>query len=510
MSKSIVNLPPEVLFCLNQLQKANFEAYLVGGCVRDILLNKKPKDFDIATNALPEQIQKIFKNSLYENQFGTVAVKTDSLDETLKIIEITTFRKEGRYSDKRHPDEIKFAKTIEEDLARRDFTINALALEAKSQKSKVKSITQNPKVKNTEYRIIDPFKGKKDLKNKIIRAVGNPNDRFNEDALRLIRAIRFACELSFEIEQETLKAIKRNSKMINYIAKERIRDELIKIIQTENAMKGIILLQETSLLKQIIPELEEGIGMTQNKHHLFTVFEHLIRSLDYAAKRNYSLEVRLASLFHDIGKPKTKQGKGKEATFYNHEIVSTKITHKILERLTFPNEIKDKILKLVRYHGFVYEPGITTDSSIRRLLLKVGKENIGELAQVREADRIGSGCPKATPFRLRHFLFKVEKILKEMSGEAPSLKMLKVNGNDVLKTLKIKPGPKVGIILNILLEEVLDNPKKNNRDYLLKRMEELNKLSNKELDSLNKKAKEKYQSLLEEEEQKIKKKFKVA
>lgn len=516
-SKLIINLPPEVLFCLNELLKANFEAYLVGGCVRDILLNKKPKDFDIATDALPTQIQKIFNNSLYENQFGTVVVKTDSNDEFLKTIEITTFRKEGKYSDKRHPDEVKFAKTIEEDLARRDFTINAMALEIHLPKFLQSKNLGRQEIKNTEYkipntkyRVVDPFDGQRDLKKKLIRAVGNPQKRFEEDALRLIRAIRLACELNFKIEKNTFEAIKKNSNLINCIAKERVRDEFIKIIQTENAMKGIILLEKTGLLKQIIPELEEGIGMNQNKHHIYTLFEHLIRSLDYAAKKQYSLEVRLASLFHDIGKARTKEGKGINATFYNHEIVGTKMLEKILERLKFSNEIKDKVLKLVRYHGFVYEPEITTDSSVRRLLIKVGKENIEELAQVREADRIGSGCPKAIPFRLRHFLFRVEKILKEMSGEEPSLKILKVNGYDVLKTLKIKPGPEVGIILNILLEEVLDNPEKNNRDYLLKRIVELNKLSDKELGTLNKKAKEKYKNLLQEEEQKIKKKYKVA
>lgn len=501
-SKIILDLPKEVIFCLTSLSQNNFEAYLVGGCVRDLLLKRKPKDWDITTNATPDEIQKVFADSLYENQFGTVAVKTNSEDETLKIIEITTFRKEGKYSDKRHPDKITFAKTLEEDLSRRDFTINAIALKIQ----KLKSNSQNEGLK---FEIIDPFKGEKDLKNKLIRAVGVPQKRFQEDALRLMRAIRFACELNFEIEKNTLKAIKENSHLIKYIALERIKDEFIKIIQTENAAQGIILLQKTNLLKFIIPELEEGVGMDQNKHHIYTVFEHLIRSLDYAIKKNYSLEVRLASLLHDIGKPKTKKGKGVNATFYNHEIVSTKLANRILTRLKFPNEIKEKVLKLVRYHGFVYDPKITTDSSVRRLLLKVGKENIKELAQVREADRIGSGCPKAIPFRLRHFLFRVEKILKETSGEQPSLKILKVNGNDVLRVLKIKPGPKVGMILNILLEKVLDDLSFNKKEILEEEIKKLNKLSLKELEKLSKKAKEKYLNLLQEEENKIKKKYNV-
>ncbi len=500
--KFIRTLPSEVIFCLSQLQKNNFQAYLVGGCIRDLLLKRKPKDWDIATDAPPEKIQKIFPSSLYENQFGTVAVKTDSLDETLKIIEITTFRKEGKYKDKRHPEEIKFAKTIKEDLSRRDFTINALAMEIQNLKSK------NQK-ENLKIKIIDPFNGQKDLKNKLIRTVGNPHERFNEDALRLIRAIRFACELDFEIEKETLEAISKNSPLIKYIAFERIRDEFIKIINTFNASKGIRLLKETGLLNFIIPELDKSSGVSQNKHHIYDVFNHLVNSLDYAAKKGYSLEVRLASLFHDIGKPKTKKGEGVNATFYNHEIVSTKIAEKILKRLRFQNEIIEKVLKLIRYHGFVYDPEITTDSSVRRLLLKVGVENIKDLAKVREADRIGSGCPKAVPFRLRHFLFRVEKIQKELVGEQPSLKILKVNGNDVLNILKINPGPKVGMILNILLEEVLDDPLKNNKEWLKNKIQELGKLSGEELKKLSEKAKEKYKNLLQEEEEKIKRKYKV-
>jgi len=503
-----MKIPKEILNIINKLQKADFEAYLVGGCVRDLLLKSpsadKPKDWDITTNARPEEIQKMFPDSIYENQFGTVAVKTKATDPTLKIIEITTFRKEGKYTDKRHPDTITFAKTLEEDLSRRDFTINAMAIEVKSpacagrQKSKVK--------------IIDPFSGQTDLKNRLIRAVGDPNKRLNEDALRLIRAVRFACELSasWRIEQNTLKAIETNSSLLRFIAKERIRDEFIKIINTPNASKGLLLLQETNLLKQFIPEIEKSIGVSQNKHHIYTVWEHLWRSLDYASQKNYSLEVKLASLFHDIGKPITKEGEGKDATFYNHEIVGAKIVRQILTRLKFPGDQADKILLLVRYHGFVYDPEITTDAAIRRLLIKVGKDNISALAQVREADRIGSGCPKAVPFRLRHFLFKIEKIIQQLEGKEPSLKMLKINGNDVMEILKIQPGPKIGFLLNILLEEILDEPEKNKKEYLEKKLKELERLSEKELKKMNGAAKVKYKNILEEGEIKIKQKYRVA
>lgn len=488
-----MQIPLEVSEILEKLYEADFETYIVGGCVRNLLLRRMPKDWDITTNASPEQIEKIFPDSVYENEFGTVAVKTKSENPNLKIIEITTFRKEGKYSDKRHPDEIKFAKTIEEDLSRRDFTINAMAMN----------------LKNTQHDLIDPFNGQKDLQKKLIKTVGNAKERFSEDGLRLMRAIRFACELDFKIEQETLSAIKDNASLLTFISKERIRDELIKIINSPQAAKGILLLQENNLLKQIIPELEKGIGVTQNKHHIYTVWEHLWRSLEYSCKKEYSLEVRMASLFHDIGKPYTKEGDGKDATFYNHEWQGAKITTRILDRLKFPKNKSEKIIKLVRCHGFVYDPEITTDAAIRRLLVKVEKKNIQELAQVREADRIGSGCPKALPFRLRHFLFRVEKVLKELEGQQPSLKILKINGNDIIKTLGIKPGPKIGAILSILLEQVLDDPKKNTKKYLEIEAKKINLLSQNELKKKEKIAQEKYKNLLEENEKEIKKKYYV-
>ena len=488
-----INLPPEVCDVISKLHRANFNAYIVGGCVRDILLHRKPKDWDVTTNAKPEEIIQLFPDSIYENNWGTIRVKTESEDPSLKIIEVTTFRKEGKYTDKRHPDTITFASTLEEDLSRRDFTINAIALD----------------IKNQKYIFIDPFLGKEDIRKKIIRTVGDPDKRFQEDALRLMRAVRFACELNFQIEPRTLQAISRNAHLLRFIAKERIRDEFIKIINTPEAARGILLLQKTNLLHEFIPELEEGIGVTQNKHHIYTVWEHSWRALDYAAKKNYNLAIRLAALFHDIGKPRTKQGEGKESTFYGHEIVGTKMTAAILHRLKFPKQFTDKVIKLVRHHYFVYDPEITTDSSVRRLIMKVGKENIFDLAKLREADRIGSGCPKAVPFRLRHFLFRVEKILQEMSGAQPSLKMLAINGNDVMKILNIPPGPKVGIILNILLGEVLEDLSKNNKEYLQQRIKELGKLPLLELQKFSHKAEKKYRQLLLQEEEKIKKKYHV-
>jgi len=502
-------LPQEVSNIIIKLQNTGFESYIVGGCVRDSLLKKKPNDWDVATAARPEEIQKLFPDSVYENQFGTVLIKTESSDPSLKIIEVTTFRQERKYSDKRHPDEVKFAHTIEEDLKRRDFTVNAIALAFKDKELTHKESKGNYNFPDSSYEIIDPFDGQKDLKSKLIRTAGNPKERFSEDALRLMRAVRFACQLDFQIEEKTLQAITENASLLQYIAQERIRDEFIKIMQTSQAAEGILLLYKTNLLHQFLPELEKGVNITQNKHHIYTVWEHLWRSLDYAAKKNYSLEVRLAALLHDIGKPYVKIGEGENSTFYNHEAKGAYLANKIFSRLHFSNQQSEKILKLIRYHGFVYDPEITTDAAIRRLLKKVGSENITELAQVREADRIGSGCPKAIPFRLRYFLFRIEKVSKQLKGEEPSLKMLALNGNDIIKMLQITPGPQVGTLLNILLEEVLDDPEKNEKKYLEKKAKELNKLSKEDIAALNQKAKQKYENLLEEREEIIKKKYHV-
>jgi len=253
-----------------------------------------------------------------------------------------------------------------------------------------------------KLKIIDPFSGKKDLKDKIIRAVGNPEERFSEDALRMMRAVRFATTLDFKIEEKTTRAIKKNSFWLQAISKERIRDEFLKIIMTERAADGIELLRLLSLLKYIVPELEQGFGVSQNKHHIYGCYQHAILSLKYVAKRNFNKYVRLAALFHDIGKPRVKRGEGSDATFYGHEILGAKMTTQILNRLKFPKKEIEKIAKLVRYHLFYYNPGEVFDSSVRRLVRKVGPENMEELLQVRMADRIGSGCPKAEPYKLRH------------------------------------------------------------------------------------------------------------
>ncbi|MDP2966913.1 MAG: HD domain-containing protein [bacterium] len=488
-----MQVPKEVKLIIEKLEKARrFEAFVVGGCVRDFLRGAEPEDWDVATNAKPEEIQKVFPKSFYENKFLTVTVQTKSKNPKLKEIEITTYRSEAKYSDKRHPDEIKFAKTIGEDLARRDFTVNAVALKISNLKTQIS-------------KIIDPFSGQKDLENKIIRAVGSPEERFSEDALRMMRAARFAVVLGegWQVETNTAKTIKNNAAWIQAISKERIRDELMKIIMSGRAAEGIELLRKLGLLKYIIPELEEGYGILQNKHHIYDCYEHSLKSLDYAARKNFNKCVRMAALLHDVGKPMVKKGEGTDATFYNHEIVGAKITAQILNRLKFSKKDIEKIAKLVRYHLFYYNPEEVGESSVRRLVRQVGPENMEELLQVRMADRIGSGVPKAEPYKLRHLKYIVEKV----SRDPISVKMLKVNGKDVMEILKIQPGPTIGQILDVLLGYVLFDPKKNKKEFLVKEIKKSGKLSKKKLKEIAQKSRKEREKIETKKDEMTKKKY---
>jgi len=491
-----MTIPSQVISVLEKLKAAGFEAYPVGGCARDFLLGREPKDWDIATNAKPEEIQKVFPKSFYENKFGTVTVLADKME-----IQITTYRVDEKYSDKRHPDSVKFTASLKEDLARRDFTINAMALDLETYNMKHETEENRSfKFQVSSFKIIDPFGGQEDLKNKIIRAVGNPKQRFSEDALRLLRAVRFASQLNFLIDKETLEAIKEMNKEISLISGERVKDEFVKIIMSDRAADGVELLRETGILSIILPEVMEGYGIGQNKHHIYTVYEHNLRALRYATENKLSLVVRLASLLHDVGKPRSKRGDGPDSTFYSHDVIGAKMTEKIMRRLKFPNEEIAKVSLLVRYHLFYYNVDEVTPSSVRRLIKNVGLENMDDLINVRIADRIGSGVPKAEPYKLRHFRYMVDKVSKDPI----SVKMLKIDGNDVMSILGIQPGPKVGIILNALFSEVLDDPKHNEREYLEKRALELDKMSVSEIAEMIKKGEEQIQLLESEERRKFK------
>ncbi|MBI3420686.1 MAG: HD domain-containing protein [Candidatus Sungbacteria bacterium] len=479
-----IEIPEEVRHVVAVLHEAGYEAYPVGGCVRDLLLARQslndggrgfvPKDWDITTSAKPEEILALFPEGFYENKFLTVTVKTGADNSSLAEVEITTFRAEGKYTDKRHPDEVRYAQTLEEDLSRRDFTVNAMALRLAGDRRPETGKT------NPASWVMDPFAGQSDLQKKLIRAVGDPDKRFGEDALRMMRAVRLSVQLDFEIEQATRGAIVRNANLLDFIAKERIRDELCKIIDTPHARYGIELLHELGLLRHIMPELEEGIGIV-NRPKVLTIWEHNLKALEYGAKSRYPLLIRLTALLHDIGKPATKGPmKNGEWTFYGHDVVGAKIATRILERLHFGRHDIEKAATLIRWHLFKYDPdeGIT-DSSVRRLIRHVGADNMDDLVKVRICDRMGMGVPKPLPYRLRHFQFRVEKILRE--EEAPTPKKLKVNGENIMRILGIPPGPKIGAVLEVLLQEVIDDPGKNERAYLESRVNELRALSEDEL-----------------------------
>ncbi len=483
-----MKIPEEIMRLGAVLHEAGFEAHVVGGCVRDYVLGKEPYDWDMATNALPDDIVRLFPESVYENTFGTVGVKTGSENPKLAVVEITTYRTEGGYADMRHPDAVTFVKTIEEDLARRDFTVNAMALPVADPSA-----------------IVDPFGGSKDLENKIIRAVGDPDTRFTEDALRLMRAVRFSAQLGFGVEEKTMVAIKRHAGLLEAVAKERIRDELFKLIMAEKAADGVRMLVDTGLMPHVMPEILEGVDCGQNKHHIYTVFEHNVRALDYTAGKGYSFEVRLASLLHDVGKPRTKRGDGHDSTFYNHEVVGAKMALTMLDRLHFPKKTVEHVAHLVRWHLFYYNVGEVTEAGVRRFVRKVGPEYVDDLLKVREADRIGSGVPKAVPYKLRHLMFMIEKV----KADPIDTRMLTLDGTDVMRLGGMAPGRKVGWILAILLEEVLDDPAKNSEAALSTRIAELNALPDEALVALAAKAKETKEEFERGAEEGIKEKFHV-
>ena len=468
---------------VQSLEKAGFEAYIVGGCVRDLLMALTTKDWDVTTNARPEKILEIFSDGKYENVFGTVLVPVKLANgETEAVVEVTTYRSEQGYSDRRHPDKVVFEDSLEKDLSRRDFTINAMALKADG------------------MTLVDFFGGEKDLKKKIIRAVGEPEDRFKEDALRMMRAIRLACQLNFTLEPKTERAIMKMAGGLKFVSAERIRDELVKILESDRADEGIISLQEMKLLQYLIPELERGVGVDQNKHHIYPVFKHSLLSLKFTPNKKW--QVKLASLLHDIAKPQTKRIIKGGATFYNHDLVGAKVALKIMARLKFANADIEKVTTLIKNHMFYYNVGEVTASSVRRLIRKVGEENLADLIDLRVADRLGSGVPKAKPYKLRHLEYMMEKV----RFDAVSVKMLKINGDDLMKLLNIEPGPKIGAILDVLLSEVIDDQNLNNKDYLEKRSLELNRMDLKEL---RERAKEKIEEKKMEDDEEIKKEFYV-
>lgn len=440
-------LPKEVTNLFKKFKENNFELYIVGGAVRDLIMSKNVTDWDFTTNAIPDEILKIYPDGFYDNVFGTVGLVIKDFE---KPFEITTYRSEFGYSDNRRPDKVLWGKSLDEDLKRRDFTINAIAYDG--------------------VKLIDNFSGQENILNKLIKAVGNPNERFLEDALRMMRAVRIGGELNFEIEKNTFEAIVNNATLINKIAKERIKDELFKILKSPNPYNGILLLKETGLMQEILPELNKCFGIDQKspqRHHIYDVGNHLLMSLKEVKSQDPI--TRFATLIHDIGKPQTyKKLDSGIITFYNHEMVSTKIAINIADRLKFSSKEKDKFVKLVRFHQFTVSEH-QTDSAIRRFIRNIGLENVEDMLALRVADRLGGGA-RETSWRLEEF----KKRLIEVQKQPFSIKDLKINGKDVMEILKIPTGPKVGEILEKIFNEVVEKKLENEREILLEYLEKFN------------------------------------
>lgn len=487
-NKILFKVPKEVSRVTKELEKAGFQAYLVGGCVRDFLRGVTPKDWDITTNAKPDEIEEIFDDTFYNNEFGTVGIVNEQTkNETLKVVQVTPYRLETTYSDARHPDSVEFGNSLEDDLKRRDFTVNAIAYNI------------------TKGQIIDLYKGQEDLKNRMLRAVGDADERFAEDALRMLRAIRLSAELAFSIEKTTQYAIEKNTILLKKISIERIRDEFIRILMSDRPMEGILTAQKLGVLKYIVPDLERGVEIDQNQAHKYDVYEHNLRTLQHAADNKWSLDLRLAGLLHDISKPETRRmsEEKKDWTFYGHDVVGSRLTRKILSNLRFPKKTTDRVVGLVRWHMFFSDPEKITLSAVRRVIRNVGEENIWDLLNLRVCDRIGTGRPKANPYRLRKYTSMVEEALRDPT----SVGMLKIDGTLLMKLTREKAGPKIGYTLHALLEEVLDDPKLNTEEYLEKRAKELLKLPENELKELGEKGKQKQGEIEEKKIKEIREKY---
>ncbi len=427
-----IKIPSYVTTIVNQLELSGYDAYLVGGAVRDLLMHREPNDYDITTNALPEQVKSIFPHVVFTGgKHGTVTVVTDDGN-----VEVTTMRRDGIYKDNRRPETVQFTDNIYEDLARRDFTINAMAI------SKDDWIGQD---------------GITDLGKGIIKTVGNPDKRFNEDALRMMRAIRFACQLDFGIEDNTFKSICENRLLINNISNERIRDELSKILVSDYPGRGIELLRLSGILEVILPEIRAMVGFNQhNPHHHMDVYLHTLNVMEGVSN---DLLLRLSALLHDVGKPATftldDDGVGH---FYKHHVVGANMAKDILERLRFDNNSIDTVCALVKEHMVKHD-----NVKPKRLINRIGAGNINRLFELLIADT------KASLTREISGIVELkEEIYKILEEKQPlTVKDLQIDGYDLM-VIGMKPGKQMGKVLNELLDLVLDDPKKNTWEYLMK------------------------------------------
>jgi tRNA nucleotidyltransferase (CCA-adding enzyme) len=436
-----MTFPKELLQIAKVFEQNNLQCFCVGGAVRDLLLKRLVTDFDIATDARPEEIRDLFKRTIPTGiKHGTVTILFGE-----HKFETTTFRIDGDYSDKRKPDSVVFTPSIEEDLKRRDFTINAIAYDL------------------SKHKLFDPNHGQEDLKKKTIRAIGDPYSRFEEDALRLLRACRFAAQLDFTLEQKTFEAITGLSSNIKNVSQERIRDEFVKILKSDNPVSGFEYMKDSGLLAHVLPELDECRGINQRSLHCFDVYYHSLYTCEAAPKDN--LILRLASLLHDIGKAKTLAlNEDGEPTFYNHEKKSCEQSIEILKRLRFSTVEIKSVSHLILHHMFNYTSE-WSDSAVRRFLNRVGADSVDDIIALRQADQAGACRKKYINGTLIEFQDRIDKVIEEKT--AFTIADLAVNGKDIMILLDLKPGPIVGIILGYLLEAVLDDPEQNTKKRLL-------------------------------------------
>lgn len=467
----------------DKIVKAGFEVYMVGGSLRNLLMGHRPKDFDLTTSALPEEIQEIFPESIMTNaKFGTVTILVNNEFGELQGVEITTYREEKEYIGGRWPAIVEFTRNIYDDLKRRDYTVNAIAFKLGTPESR--SINNIEDVKNSKL-LLDLFGGITDIERKILRAVGNPVERFTEDGLRPLRGCRIASVYGFEFDDDTFNAIPQTLNVAAQISMERVRNEFMRMIkESPKPSVGIELMRKSGLLKLYIPELLEGYGMEQNRYHVYDVYEHSLKALDIAP-----VEIRLAALFHDIGKPRCKNGEH----FYGHDKVGAEMTRTIMERLKFPKQEIDETVNLVRWHMFYVPKTIVeedektnedvayriktqernalfklgwSDRAIRRLIIRVGgHDQIDKLIKLRIADALANPRSSFDPTDIELLAQRIAEIREKDS--LMSITDLKIKGDDII-ALGIKPGPSIKTILEYLLERVIDDINLNNRESLLR------------------------------------------
>ncbi len=439
-----IKLPEKVKYIISQLEQAGFEAYAVGGCVRDCLLGRNPNDWDVTTSAKPLEVKAVFGHTIDTGiQHGTVTVMLER-----EGFEVTTYRIDGEYEDSRHPREVIFTANLIEDLKRRDFTINAFAYNDKSG-------------------IVDAFHGMKDLSDGVIRCVGEASERFDEDALRILRAVRFSAQLGFMVAEETKAAIKILAPNLRHISAERIQAELVKLLISDHpdALRDAY---ELGITKAVLPELDAAFATAQqNPHHQYTVGEHLMQSLLHIQADK---SLRLAALLHDIGKPKVRMTDGEGIDhFHGHVEVSEQMAAGILRRLKFDNDTITKVQKYIRYHDYKPEPNAR---AVRRAVNKIGAEYFEQVMALWRADTLAQSSYERQQ-KLAH-IDAVEQLYTEImeSNQCISLKTLEITGNDLI-ALGVPKGKQIGVLLNQLLEEVLQEPGHNTHEYLMQKAREI-------------------------------------